>query len=150
VPNSIITDNGTNFTSGEFQEFVKNLGIKIKYASVAHPKSARPFISKASAITTADGYADGPSSQATSSSDSSKQARRSWSRHGRAHTSSTKQSQEARIGCATPRQGKTSTTHGTHISCVGSILRANTPSPHLYVTKRQQQSTLNHCAFGAK
>jgi transposase InsO family protein len=39
VPNNIITDNGTNFTSGEFQEFAKNLGIKIKYASVAHPKS---------------------------------------------------------------------------------------------------------------
>jgi transposase InsO family protein len=27
VPNSIITDNGTNFTSGEFQEFAKELGI---------------------------------------------------------------------------------------------------------------------------
>jgi transposase InsO family protein len=39
VPNSIITNNGTNFTSGEFQEFTKELGIKIKYASVAHPKS---------------------------------------------------------------------------------------------------------------
>jgi transposase InsO family protein len=39
VPNSIITDNGANFTSGEFQEFAKELGIKIKYASVAHPKS---------------------------------------------------------------------------------------------------------------
>jgi transposase InsO family protein len=39
VPNSIITDNGTNFTSGEFQEFAKGLGIKIKYASIAHPKS---------------------------------------------------------------------------------------------------------------
>jgi transposase InsO family protein len=39
VPNSIITNNGTNFTSGEFQEFAKELGIKIKYASVAHPKS---------------------------------------------------------------------------------------------------------------
>jgi transposase InsO family protein len=39
VPNSIITDNGTNFTSGEFQDFTKELGIKIKYASVAHPKS---------------------------------------------------------------------------------------------------------------
>jgi transposase InsO family protein len=39
VPNSIITDNGTNFTSGEFQEFAKVLGIKIKYALVAHPKS---------------------------------------------------------------------------------------------------------------
>jgi transposase InsO family protein len=39
VPNNIITDNGTNFTSGEFQEFAKELGIKIKYTSVAHPKS---------------------------------------------------------------------------------------------------------------
>jgi transposase InsO family protein len=39
VPKSIITYNGTNFTSGEFQEFAKVLGIKIKYASVAHPKS---------------------------------------------------------------------------------------------------------------
>jgi transposase InsO family protein len=39
VTNSIITDNGTNFTSGEFQDFAKNLGIKLKYASVAHPKS---------------------------------------------------------------------------------------------------------------
>jgi transposase InsO family protein len=39
VPHSIITDNGTNFTSGEFQDFAKNLGIKLKYASVAHPKS---------------------------------------------------------------------------------------------------------------
>jgi transposase InsO family protein len=39
VPNSIITDNGTNFTFDEFQEFAKELGIKIKYASVAHPKS---------------------------------------------------------------------------------------------------------------
>jgi transposase InsO family protein len=39
VPNSIITDNGTNFTSGEFQEFAKELGIKIKYVSVALPKS---------------------------------------------------------------------------------------------------------------
>jgi transposase InsO family protein len=39
VPNNIITGNGTNFTSGEFQEFAKELGIKIKYALVAHPKS---------------------------------------------------------------------------------------------------------------
>jgi transposase InsO family protein len=39
VPNNIITDNGTNFTSSEFQEFAKELSIKIKYASVAHPKS---------------------------------------------------------------------------------------------------------------
>jgi transposase InsO family protein len=39
IPNIIITDNGTNFTLGEFQEFTKKLGIKIMYASVAHPKS---------------------------------------------------------------------------------------------------------------
>jgi transposase InsO family protein len=39
VPNSIIIDNGTNFTSGVFQEFAKKLGIQVKYASVAHPKS---------------------------------------------------------------------------------------------------------------
>jgi transposase InsO family protein len=39
VPNNIIIDNSTNFTSGEFQEFAKELGIKIKYASVVHPKS---------------------------------------------------------------------------------------------------------------
>jgi transposase InsO family protein len=39
VPNSIITDNGTNFTLGEFQDFTKELGIKIKFVSVAHPKS---------------------------------------------------------------------------------------------------------------
>jgi transposase InsO family protein len=39
VPNSIITDNGRNFTSGKFQEFAKEFSIKIKYASVAHPKS---------------------------------------------------------------------------------------------------------------
>jgi hypothetical protein len=39
VPNSIITDNGSNFTSSEFQEFTKKLGIQIKYASLAHPKT---------------------------------------------------------------------------------------------------------------
>jgi transposase InsO family protein len=39
VPNNIITNNGNNFTSGEFQEFSKEMGIQIKYASVAHPKS---------------------------------------------------------------------------------------------------------------
>jgi transposase InsO family protein len=32
VPNNVITDNGSNFTSGEFQEFAKQLGIQIKYA----------------------------------------------------------------------------------------------------------------------
>jgi transposase InsO family protein len=30
---------GTNFTSGEFQEFAKELGVKIKYALVVHSKS---------------------------------------------------------------------------------------------------------------
>jgi transposase InsO family protein len=39
VPNSIITDNGTNFTLGEFQDFAKELSINIKYASVTYPKS---------------------------------------------------------------------------------------------------------------
>jgi hypothetical protein len=39
IPNSIITDNGTNFTAGEFQQFTKEFDIKIKYALVVHPKS---------------------------------------------------------------------------------------------------------------
>jgi transposase InsO family protein len=39
VPHNIITDNGSNFTSGEFQEFAKELGIQITYASVAHPQT---------------------------------------------------------------------------------------------------------------
>ena len=39
VPHSIITDNGTNSTSKEFQDFCENLGINISYASVAHPQT---------------------------------------------------------------------------------------------------------------
>src|SRR4051812_37122066 len=39
VPHNIITDNGTNFTATEFQNFCEELGIKINYASVAHPQS---------------------------------------------------------------------------------------------------------------
>ena len=39
VPHNIITDNGTNFTAEEFQTFCKDIGIKINYASVAHPQS---------------------------------------------------------------------------------------------------------------
>jgi transposase InsO family protein len=39
VPNSIITDNGTNFTSAEFKGFCEDLGIQLKFASVAHPKT---------------------------------------------------------------------------------------------------------------
>ena len=37
VPHSIITNNETNFTSKEFQEFCENLEINVSYASVAHP-----------------------------------------------------------------------------------------------------------------
>jgi transposase InsO family protein len=39
VPYSIITDNGTNFTSREFKNYCEGLGIKLKFASVAHPKT---------------------------------------------------------------------------------------------------------------
>jgi hypothetical protein len=39
VPHNIITDNGTNFTSKEFKNYCKSLGIKLKFASVAHPKT---------------------------------------------------------------------------------------------------------------
>jgi transposase InsO family protein len=39
VPHSIITDNGTNFTSKEFKNYCESLGIKLKFASVAHPKT---------------------------------------------------------------------------------------------------------------
>ncbi len=37
VPNSIVTDNGSNFTSREFKEFCAEVGIKLHFASVAHP-----------------------------------------------------------------------------------------------------------------
>jgi hypothetical protein len=39
VLHSIIIDNGTNFTSKEFKNYYESLGIKLKFASVAHPKS---------------------------------------------------------------------------------------------------------------
>jgi hypothetical protein len=39
VPNSIIIDNGSQFTSGAFQGYCEDLGIKVCYASIAHPKS---------------------------------------------------------------------------------------------------------------
>ena len=39
VPNSIITDNGTNFTAEEFKDFCSEQGIKLNYASVSHPQS---------------------------------------------------------------------------------------------------------------
>jgi transposase InsO family protein len=38
VPHSIITDNGTNFTSKEFKSYCEIMGIKLKFLSVAHPK----------------------------------------------------------------------------------------------------------------
>jgi hypothetical protein len=41
VPHSIITDNGTNFTSKEFKGYCESMGIKLKFASVAHPKTNR-------------------------------------------------------------------------------------------------------------
>jgi transposase InsO family protein len=34
---SSFTDNGTNFKSKEFQDYCKGLGIKLNFASVAHP-----------------------------------------------------------------------------------------------------------------
>ncbi|XP_039778487.1 uncharacterized protein K02A2.6-like [Panicum virgatum] len=37
VPNSIITDNGTNFTGKEFLEFCDDHHIRIDWAAVAHP-----------------------------------------------------------------------------------------------------------------
>jgi transposase InsO family protein len=37
VPNNIITNNGTQFTTREFEEFCVDSGIKINYASVSHP-----------------------------------------------------------------------------------------------------------------
>ena len=36
-PNSIITDNGTNFAKGAFARFCSNKGIRLDLASVAHP-----------------------------------------------------------------------------------------------------------------
>jgi hypothetical protein len=39
VPHSIITDNGTNFTLKEFKSYCESMGIKLKFASVAHPKT---------------------------------------------------------------------------------------------------------------
>jgi len=39
VPNRIITDLGSQFTSGSFQAYYSEMGTKICYASVAHPRS---------------------------------------------------------------------------------------------------------------
>src|SRR3954471_4708712 len=39
VPHSIITYNGSNFISKEFEDFCEDLGINITYAFVAHPQT---------------------------------------------------------------------------------------------------------------
>src|SRR3954468_21688035 len=39
VPHSILTDNGNNFVSEEFQDFCDQFGIKLNFASVAHPQT---------------------------------------------------------------------------------------------------------------
>jgi hypothetical protein len=39
VPHNIITDNGTNFMSKEFKNYCDSMGIKFKFAYVAHPKT---------------------------------------------------------------------------------------------------------------
>jgi transposase InsO family protein len=39
VPNRIITNNGSQFTSGLFQEYCASAGIKICFTSVAYPRS---------------------------------------------------------------------------------------------------------------
>jgi hypothetical protein len=39
VPSRIIMDNGTQFKSRLFQEYCEGIGIKLYFASVAHPRS---------------------------------------------------------------------------------------------------------------
>ena len=39
VPNRVITDNGTQFTSHTFMQYIQDLGNKVCFASVAHPRS---------------------------------------------------------------------------------------------------------------
>jgi hypothetical protein len=39
IPNNIITDLGSNFTSSKFFDFCEQRSIQIKYASVAHPRA---------------------------------------------------------------------------------------------------------------
>jgi transposase InsO family protein len=39
VPHNIITDNGTNFTSKEFKSYCESMKIKLKFGSIAHPKT---------------------------------------------------------------------------------------------------------------
>ena len=39
VPHSIITDNGTNFTTDEVKLWCSKMGIKLDYASAYHPQT---------------------------------------------------------------------------------------------------------------
>ena len=39
VPNRVITDNGTQFTSHIFMQYIQDLGAKVCFASVVHPRS---------------------------------------------------------------------------------------------------------------
>ena len=39
VPNRVITDNDTHFTSHTFMQYIQDLGNKVYFASVAHPRS---------------------------------------------------------------------------------------------------------------
>ena len=39
IPNRIITDNGMQFTSRTFMQYVQDLGAKVCFTSVAHPRS---------------------------------------------------------------------------------------------------------------
>ena len=39
IPNRIITDNGTQFTSHAFMQYIEDLGSRVCFASVAHPRS---------------------------------------------------------------------------------------------------------------
>ena len=39
VPNRIITDNDTQFTSHAFMQYIEDLGSRVCFASVAHPRS---------------------------------------------------------------------------------------------------------------
>jgi transposase InsO family protein len=39
VPNNIIINNGTQFTTREFKDFCADSGIKVNHASVSHPQS---------------------------------------------------------------------------------------------------------------
>jgi transposase InsO family protein len=39
LPKNIVMDNDSNFTSREFKDYCEGLGIKLQFASVAHPET---------------------------------------------------------------------------------------------------------------